>query len=328
MKPEDFDLMLRSLDDALESREEARLKELLHSSADARDELQRYTQIRELVSQHGAGSFSPFFADRVMKRLAHREWESSRQPAFGFLTWKALGWSLAAVVVVFLAGIGLWLRPIERYVPYGRTTTLTLPDGSVVELSSGSTLRYRPFLGRKERTVDLTGEAFFTVERDEDRPFTVNTFNARVVVLGTEFNVKAWPDDPEKETAVTLSSGRVHFASLTSPAEPVVLEPGEMSVVRADTTRPLPPEKVPIERALAWRSGGFAYVNQPLGSVLRSLERRFDVEIRIDDPELANLPLTYLNPKPTSAADVLSDIAHVRNLRFRRSANGFEVMRH
>lgn len=321
--------MLRSLDDALENREEARLKELLGSSAEARDEFRQHTQLRELVAAHGSGSFSPFFADRVMKRLTHQERrESTWHPATELLSWRALGWSLTAAVVVFLIGVGLWLRPVERYVPYGRTTTLTLPDGSQVELSSGSTLRYRSFLGRSERAVHLTGEAFFTVERDEDRPFTVNTFNARVVVLGTAFNVKAWPDDPEKETSVTLSSGRVHLASLTSPAEPVLLESGEMSLVRADTTRPLPPERVPVERALAWRSGGFAYVDQPLGSVVRSLERRFDVEIRIGDPELASLPLTYLNPRPASAADVLSDIAHVRNLRFRRSANGFEILRH
>lgn len=336
MEANDLDLALRSLDGTLDAEDAARLERLLHASPEARAEMDHFRTLRDLVAEQGAGSFAPSFADRVMKQVAVQtrrpapaplgeRWARRLQEAL--LLWRAVGWSLAVAVV--LIGVALWPRPTVVRVPHGQTASLVLPDGSSVELGSGSTLRYGPFEQGESRAVELEGEAFFKVVR-EPRPFVVETFNARVVVQGTRFNVQAWAEDDDggvPATTVTLTSGRVAVAPRTSEAPPVVLAPGQTSVVTGDTAAARPPVAAEVSRALAWRSGGLAFADQPLGSVAKALERRFDVEIRLASPELAALPLTYFNPHPVSAPSVLADICHVQGLRFRRTAGGFRISR-
>src|SRR5690606_693130 len=112
----------------------------------------------------------------------------------------------AAAVVVVGLGAALWLRPTVHRAPLGERLAVVLPDGSRVELNSGSRLAYRRTFGWRARRVDLHGEAFFDVV-PADVPFTVRTFNSAVTVLGTRFNVRAWPDDEQAETAVVLEEG-------------------------------------------------------------------------------------------------------------------------
>lgn len=232
---------------------------------------------------------------------------------------------LAVVVLVGLSALlGLWTQTVA--VPYGERDTVSLPDGSTVELSAGSTLRYAPFWWPGPREVTLDGEAFFEVADGSDS-FIVETFNARVVVTGTRFNVRAWRDDPTQRTTVALTEGRVDVIPSISAAEPVTLRPGETSIVAADTTETPSAIELPMDRALAWRSGGLAFVDQPLASALRDLERRYALDITLADPALADTSLTYLNPQPTSAESALTDICHVLGLRFRRTADGFTVLR-
>lgn len=332
MNTNDYDLILRSLDEELSAEETRQLRQLLRSSAEARAELDRLQEMRTLISEHGSTSFGTSFTDDVMGRLPHRNGQpTDRKPVAHArpwsMPWQRIGWAVAAAVVLLGVGLAVWLWPQTTYVPYGTTSTATLSDGSTVELSAGSTLRYQHFWGRSQRTVHLDGEAFFDVAPGS-RPFIVETFNARVVVTGTRFNVRAWPDEPTAETAVTLASGHVDVTPRAPAARPVTLAPGETSSVLGDTTvTPTPPDSIPLDQALAWRSGGLAFANRPLGSVLRALERRFNVDITLAASALADRPLTYLNPQPASGEDVLSDICHALNLRYRRTADGFTVLR-
>ena len=283
----------------------------------------------------------------------------------------------AAVVLLIAIGVIVGLQPRTISVPYGATQTLALSDGSTVELSGGSTLSHPRRWDAAERRVRLEGEAFFDVVAHE-KPFVVETFNADVTVLGTQFNVRAWRNDPAPETAVALASGRVAVSArqagaarqadrpdartdelLTDqrrveelhtdelPTEElrtgdressasalmaretsgvVVLEPGQTTSVTADSNTVRPPRSVSIDAILTWRSGGIAFVDQPLGSVFNTIERRFDIDIEPVDPAMSGRLLTYLNPDPGSAADVLSDICHTLDLRYRRTANGYEIL--
>ena len=330
MKTNDLHLVQRSLDAELNAEEAARLRRLLHLAPEARQELDALQAVRGLVAEHGGHAFAPHFADRVMRRvrrpaLAPPQASLAERLGEALLPWRAVGWSLAVAALVAV-GLALWLWPRADVVrvPYGETLSLVLPDGSAVELDGGSTLRYGPFEGADIRRVHLEGEAFFSVVEGE-RPFVVETFNAHVTVLGTRFNVRAWATDVEEATVVTLTSGRVEVVPQTSEAAPVVLAPGQTSVVRGDTTSA--PVAARFSRVLAWRSGGLHFADQPLGSVAAALERRFDVEIRLASPELAAFPITYLNPHPASAPSVLADVLHVHGLRFRRTADGFLILR-
>lgn len=338
MNTNDRDLIIRSLDDELPATERERLDDLLQTAPDARKMLNQHQSVRQFVAEHGSTSFAPGFADGVMDKLpaespsaAHRR--ADRPPAsppsqsegrMRSVSWWQMGSVLAAAVVLVGIGLAFWLWPHTVQVPSGETELVPLADGSIVELSAGSTLEYRSFWGRDARRVTLDGEAFFDIA-EADRPFIVETFNAHVVVKGTRFNVRAWSDDPTQETAVTLASGQVDVVPQADTSSHVALTPGETSLVAGDTT--LTPASLTVDQALAWRSGGLAFVDRPLGSVLHALEQRFGLSITLASPDLTDWPLTYLNPNPSSGEAVLSDICHTYGLRYQRTANGYTVRR-
>ncbi len=338
MTSNDSDLIIRSLDDDLSPEERARLDDLLDASPDARQALAEHRAVRRLVAEHGRAAFGSGFADDVMNALRDAEAPADAprrdRPAAAppsqsgaravSMTWRRAGAALAVVVLLVGVALGWWLWPRAVHVAPGQTQVVALADGSTVELSAGSTLEYRPFWGRDIRHVQLDGEAFFTVA-EAARPFVVETFNARITVTGTRFNVRGWTDDPAQETAVTLASGRVDVAPRLDAADPVTLAPGETAVTRADTARLA--AAVALDEALAWRTGRLAFTNRSLGSVLHALARRFGLRITLADPALADRPLTYLNPNPSSGEAVLSDICHTLGLRYQRTANGFIVRR-
>ena len=341
MNTNDLDLAIRSLDDDLNAEETAHVQRLLHLSPEVRAEMDRLHALRRLVAGKGNSSFAPHFADRVMEQVAARTSAERRTSAEAqtvgarfqaawqaWLPERVPAWSLALGVALVLVGIGLalWPRPVVVAVPYGERLSMVLTDGSSVELGGGSTLRYKPFQPEGARTVRLEGEAFFKVIK-EPRPFVVETFNARVAVRGTSFNVQAWQTDVREATVVTLASGAVELTPRTSEAMPVRLAPGETSAVVGDTTAARSPAAARLDRALSWRSGGLAFADEPLGSVAQALERRFDVEIALASAEIADLPIAYFNPNPVSAASVLDALAHIHGLQFRRTSEGFVILK-
>ncbi len=238
-----------------------------------------------------------------------------------------LRWSLAGLAVVVVVGVGLaqWRQPVTLHAPAGTTVTATLPDGSHAELNSGSTLAYQRRLFGWTQTLRLDGEAFFEVVR-ADEPFVVETFNAAVAVLGTRFNVRAWPGDDRPETVVVLQSGAVQLAPLGVRERPVHLEPGQMSRLPIGATRPSEPQDVSVDRMLAWRSGGLAFNNQPLGVILAEVERRFDVEIVVKPRSIAQDSLVLFLAHPPNAEAVLEAICRFRGYRYRSTDDGYEIL--
>ncbi len=235
-------------------------------------------------------------------------------------------WSLVILAAVIIVGIGVvqWRQPVRIEAPSGTTVTATLPDGSRAELNSGSALSYQRHLFGWTRMVRLDGEAFFEVMHAET-PFVVETFNASVVVLGTEFNVRAWPNDDRPETTVVLQTGAVEMASRVMPEHTVRLEPGYMSRLPLKATVPTPPEAVSIDRRLAWRAGGLAFNNEPLGVIFADLERRFDVEIVARPPSIAQDSLVLFLAQPPNVEAVLEAISRFRGYRYRVTAEGYEI---
>lgn len=229
--------------------------------------------------------------------------------------WLAL--PIAAVIVLVI-----WMQPVTVTAERGSRLAVVLPDGSAVELNSASFLRYRR--GFADRTLQLHGEAFFQVV-DDGRDFVVETFNARVTVLGTEFNVRAWPDDVEPATSVSVASGRVMVEGAGAHVDlaSVRLAARQSSSVHADSITAARPDSVMLERISMWRTGGLAFVDQPLAVVLPEIARRFDVDLEFSDVSHGLRRLTYLNPNPQSATGVLADVCETVGLRYRRTASGF-----
>ena len=241
---------------------------------------------------------------------------------------------LAPIMASVLAFAFYWYVPVTIKADRGEITQVFLPDGSEVTLNSGSTLSYKrgfdgmPFVDAKQRLVYLDGEGYFDVTHS-DASFTVNTFNAKVQVLGTEFNVRSWPNEPELESSISLMSGRVAVYKAGASETPVILEEkGQMAVVLSSEDLPELPETVDIESVLSWRERGLLIKSKTLETVFGELERRYDVTISVEDQQILNDSLTMLFAKPEGIESILNGICIERNLKFRRTSRGYVIYRH
>lgn len=163
----------------------------------------------------------------------------------------------------------------------GENTEILLPDGSKVQLNADSRLTWSPNFSDSIRQIHLSGEAFFDVAHDSQRPFIVHTENLDVTVLGTTFNVRAYPDDEKPVT--TLVSGIVELSGKTN--KPVTLQPMQAAVLDKNTEQ-FEIEDVSEFEAAPWREGKLLFQDTPLEKVVRDIERKYDVECYIDSSEL------------------------------------------
>ena len=189
-------------------------------------------------------------------------------------------WLRAAAVLLplLLAGAGYWYanRPvplIEVVVSYGQRQQITLPDSSKVWVNAGSVLTY-PKQFTKTRTIRLTGEAFFTVTKDPTKPFIVETEYLSVQVLGTEFNVTAYPE--EKTTTTALVSGKTKV--FVQNGESVILSPSQQLSFFHDTYEYVV-GKITAGDILARRDGHLVFGDATLAEILKTVERHYGVTL-------------------------------------------------
>ncbi|WP_183558555.1 FecR family protein [Mucilaginibacter sp. SP1R1] len=158
--------------------------------------------------------------------------------------------------------------------PKGGQYQLVLGDGTKVWLNAASTLKYPVTFSGTKREIELSGEAYFEVAHDRHKPFRVISNGQIVEVLGTHFNVNAYPD--EEATRTTLLEGSVKvLAGKTSnkikPGQQVQFENGHMAVKQAD-----------MEEAIAWKKGFFYFKDDDIQTVMRQLSRWYDVSIKYE----------------------------------------------
>lgn len=167
----------------------------------------------------------------------------------------------------------------ELYVPAGQRAELTLPDGSKVWLNANSRLSY-PSSFQKERRVTLSGEGYFTVAPNKEMPFIVSTSALDIKALGTEFNVRGYPDSESVE--VYLNKGIVKTYFPDAESEGKIISPGQCIIQSGD--------KMELTDAdpdiLCWREGLYVFKKQKLGYILKQLELYYDVEILVKRPEI------------------------------------------
>jgi len=162
--------------------------------------------------------------------------------------------------------------------------SVQLPDGSTAYLNYLSTIEFTDEFDEDNRSIKLNGEAFFSVVKDS-RPFIVSTNNAKVTVLGTEFNV--WARD--EKTRVIVKEGKVKLGQTSG--EEIRLSEGELSTLTKNL-HPAQPEKVDAEYLLGWMDNKLVFSNTSLDEVILELERFYSVKIIIEDKGLINKSLT------------------------------------
>ena len=200
-------------------------------------------------------------------------------------------------------------------VPLGSISQVELPDGSLVTLNAGSKMSYHTTFGKDSREVWLEGEGYFNVVKNVDIPFVVRAKKVAIKALGTEFNVKAYPD--EKMVQTTLVNGLVSIQQerassdskewMLKPKQTVTIYDADISVIddvsvpatkeismqSEDTREPVVlTNEVKTELYTSWKDSRWVIESESLEKLAMKMQRRFDVQIFIADNELKQYPFT------------------------------------
>lgn len=200
-------------------------------------------------------------------------------------------------------------------VPKTKTYQITLDDGSVVSFNSETKVHFPSEFSSLERRIILEyGELFLQVAKEEKRPFIVETKGTEIEVLGTSFNINAYPEQPLTTTLVT---GKVRVKreekqlEITAGSQVVVDSSGNMDVRRVNT-----------DNVVAWLKGLFLFKEVTLGEIITQLRRWYDVEILIDDPKLKDYTFTGVLERKEPIEYTLNLIEQTSDIQSYLAADG------
>lgn len=200
----------------------------------------------------------------------------------------------AVAAIVILSTIALYqvfsLR-LDRVVitQAGEREEVLLPDGTKVLLNQTSILSYSARF--TQRKVSLEGEAFFEVARIPERPFSVSSGKVTTTVLGTAFNIRAYPQEATVEVAVQEGRVQVEVIEESENQTAAQLRPGE--AIRYDKqAQVLEPTEVEMENVMVWKSSSLSFEDEAFTTIASKLERYFNVEIELAEKKYSNCPFT------------------------------------
>jgi len=194
-------------------------------------------------------------------------------------------------------------------VPRGTMQQLTLPDGTEVWLNSDSELSFPDTFTGNERVVRFTGEAYFRVAKDAQHPFRIEAPNFSTIVLGTEFNIRAYDRDA---SMVSLVEGSVTFSTRKAPIQgntmPPVLKPGQTAYIGVDGG--IHVEEREAYSFVQWRENLFYFNDTPLRDVIREMGRWYNVDIFIENPTAreASLHIHFAADRQASLQEALDNL--------------------
>jgi ferric-dicitrate binding protein FerR (iron transport regulator) len=265
-------------------------------------------------------------------------------------------WSVAASLAIAITVLVLFNYNSEQGLQQpnvfstknGSRSKVEMPDGTQVWLNVGSKLAYDPVkYGKSIREVKLTGEAFFDVVKDKDRPFIIHAEAMNIKVLGTAFNVKAYAGDKRTEASVIRGSIEISFDD--RPTEKIILKPNEKISVINPAVKTLPGVKATVNETAhdestisvskvtylprdsavvetSWVENMLVFRNRPFNDVARDMERWYDVSIRFSDSSLIDRKLTgsFKNESITDALNYLK-LTVGFEYQFDRNNNSVEI---
>lgn len=273
------------------------------------------TDVARLISeaaQEGASENVVPFAERFQAR---GDLSSGR--------WRARPMLAASLAAVLVFTIGLFaFNPLREFLETQRFSTqtgeqrsLTLEDGSHVQLNTRSTLTAK--VDHAIRDVHLNdGEALFQVAKDPARPFRVHTPQAMIEAKGTQFNVYVKGD----ETFVALIEGKIDVAP-SGRSDVITLSPGQQITIASRTTARPAPRPADIERVIAWTERRLVFEDAPLSEVIAELNRYSRQPLAIEDPALRGVRITASFDSQNTQTFVDS-LATAGNLRIHRRPDG------
>ena len=272
--------------------------------------LETYWERREAAARPGR--------DRKLARLheAIRREESFRR--------RSLWRKVAAAAAVVLLAVGVNYFAAQGYLRSRVQTNIVtsahdkgeyvLPDGTRIWLNAGSVLRYYGDLSGRKRVVELTGEAFFKVRRDEKRPFILKADDMNIEVLGTEFDFINYAEF--STTEVILCSGSVRAFGGRLP-RPVILKPGERLAYSKKDGR-ISLSQVTALNYSQWMNGELSFDNAPLSDIIANLQRWYAVEIDCPEEWARQVRMSFAVIRNESIDEILKAMSLVVDINYAR----------
>jgi len=277
-----------------------------------------YEHLKTIFEKAGAANVQiQFDTDaawkRVKKQLGQHQGSRIQSPESSTKMLDPGSWSALRIAagVIFLLGIGFvayqWRDvPVETFAVTSDKVTVqdTLPDGSTAYLNKKSELKFEYDAKKKTRTVKLKGEAYFAVKHDEAKPFVIETDEIIVRDIGTEFNLKSYPDQDTIEIVVT--QGEVQFYTLKD--EGLNLKAGEKGIYSKKSKEFYRIEKIDTN-TLAYKTKVFSFNNTDLGAVVSLLNEVYDAHIKLLNKDLHNCRLTanFKEDNPDTIVEVIAE---------------------
>lgn len=199
--------------------------------------------------------------------------------------------------------------------PVGGQYSIVLPDGSRVWLNSASSLHFPTAFTGQNRDVELTGEGYFEVTKNEKMPFIVQAGKTNVSVLGTHFNLMAYAN--EGVTKTTLLEGSVKVGNGSSSR---TIVPGEQAL----TGENVQVRTVDTEEAVAWKNGYFQFENEDLRTIMRQLKRWYNVDVD-NEQQIPDKHFTAVISRNTNLAQVLRMLEMSGELDFKIEGNRITI---
>ena len=210
--------------------------------------------------------------------------------------------------------------------PRGGQYCVTLPDGTVVWLNASTSLKFPVAFAGNERRVEVKGEAYFEVTKNAAMPFIVKAGNEEIKVLGTHFNVTAYPDDKVIKTTLLEGSVEVSLTNLAGSEKDksaVTLQPGQQSQCNENTE--LTVVEADLEEAIAWKNGYFVFNNENIESIMLKIARWYDIKVSYQvDPVNKNFTGNILRSQNVS--EVLSMLESTDAIHFKIEGKSITVM--
>lgn len=213
----------------------------------------------------------------------------------------------------------------QLIIPFGRTSRITLSDGTKVSLNAGSRLVYPEVFTGSSREVLLTGEAFFDVTPNPKSPFVVQTSDLRIKVLGTRFNLSAYPTDNFVEAV--LATGRISLSRNDAGFfnKPVELVPGQLASYNRQTLE-TSVSTVDTDNYTLWTEGLVKFESTHLSRILKRLERYYNVSFRFKDPLLGTLQISGKLELDDELTETIERIARAAEVKIEITGEGaYEV---
>ena len=290
-----------------------------------------YAQLRVMLANRGlqiTDNGKEEVWDLLNKRIRQpSELHQKDKPTF--TTWS---WVKYAAIVLLSIGLGVLgqqyilktdqtvvqkeVRMIEKMSELGEKVTTKLPDGTIVKLNSGSKLLFPSSFDSNERKVQLQGEAFFDVERNEQKPFIIQIGEMEVEVLGTSFNVKE--DTESHQKMVAVKTGKVAVNNKAN-GEPILLDPLQMVVETQSGTL----NKLPImseEAVFGWTDNKLVFDDNQYKTVFKEVSKWFGVEIEAGKELDEGMKYTAVFDNPT-LDEVLMSTSRIFKFNYKINEN-------